>query len=275
MRRILRALPPGFAVVALAACGGGSDAPAPPENLVQITSANAPAIAGSVLKATYDSGELGAFADLSGGIGGAGAPKPSNVYSKVGEAQIAYTKPMLTDSQVGVFQAPIEPIESMCPVSGMIIVSGDVANEQTLTMNDVLTIEFDQCNDGVSIVDGIMSMTIREFSGDFVAGSVTFRVAVSLIDFSVTEGGVTQTAAGVMTIGMDLPLAGPLTMTIETEDLSVSDGSSTDTLASFLLVQTIDPITDTVTTFCLITLRPGLVAIQCQVVFLTAPSLKS
>jgi hypothetical protein len=249
MRNIFRLILSGFAAASLAACGGsGSNAPVPPlENLAQITSANAPQISGAVLKATFEGGDLGSFADLSSGIGGATITKSSGVYKKVGEIQINYTKPMLAESQIGTFQAPIAPIESMCESGGRTVVSGDIANPQTLSPNDVITIEFIGCNDGLSVVDGVLSMTIRAFSGDFVSGSVSFEVDVSLDAFSVTENGETATADGIITIGMEFSLAGPITMTIASGNLSISDGVSTETLASFSLVQAIDTVSNTYT----------------------------
>jgi len=121
------------------------------ENLAQITSANAPQISGAVLKAAFEGGDLGAFADLSGGIGGATTTKTTGVYRKVGEVQISHTKPMLTDSQIGTFQAPITPTESLCDVSGSTVVTGDIANPETLNTSDVITIEFVDRGDEIQL----------------------------------------------------------------------------------------------------------------------------
>lgn len=247
MRQMFRFLIPCLVVVSLAACGGGSKGSLPPapENLAQITLANAPTIASAVMTATYESSDLGAFADLSGGLGGAGVVKTGNVFSKVGQVQIETTKPLLTESQIGTFLAPIGPIEEACAVAGSTVVSGNILNADTLSVNDVITIQFNDCNDGFSVVDGTMSITIRSFSGDFVGGSVSFEVTVTLTAFSVTELGVTSTANGDITIGMNLPNTGPMTMTISSQNLTIAEGASSATLANFSLSQTIDPITGT------------------------------
>lgn len=241
MHRILRPLVPVVTAVSLGACSS-SNAPAP-ENLAQITLGNAPAITSAVVNATLEGGELGSFVDFSGGIGSAPIQKSASVYSKIAEVQIERTKPMLADSQIGTFQAPIAPTESPCAVDGHSVISGDVQIPETLSVNDVITIEYVACDDGLSVVNGTISMTIRAFSGDFVGGDITFEVTVTLTALAVTEDGVTSTANGSITIDMNLPLSGAITMTVTSGNLSVSDGVSTESLTSYSLSQSVDPVT--------------------------------
>ena len=250
MKRLLRALVPGFAVMSLTACGGGGSsgidplAAAPVANdLAQITSANAEAVASSVLKAAFEGGALGSFAGISGGVGGGVTKSTPNTFAKVGQVQIDLTKPLLVDSQIGTLQVPIDPVQENCLDRGYTITTGDLDNALTLTAGDTITVEYVTCSDGISEVNGIMSMTILSFAGDFVAGDISFSVTASLSDFAVTEASVTSTANGVMTLGLTMPLAGALTMTIASENLSVTDGTTTESLADFDLTQTIDPIT--------------------------------
>ena len=196
MQKTFRTFVSSLAVMTLAACGGGNGGAVAPveENLAEITSANAESIASAVMKATFEGGDLGAFAGGSGDI------------------------------------------------SGSTTLSGDLANPETLSPNDVITIQFDACNDGFSEVDCTMTMTIRSFSSDS-AESVSFEVTVEVTNFTVIEGDSTSTANGDITLGMDFPLSGALTMTISSGSLTISDGTTTETLANFSLSQTIDPVT--------------------------------
>ena len=123
------------------------------------------------------------------------------------------------------------------------LLSGDVQSTDMLSVDDVVTLQYSDCDDGVAVINGTMSMTILSVSGDFSGGSVAFSVAITLDDFAVSQDGTTQTANGSMTISLNLPNSGPITMSITTDSLAVSDGVSTDTLQDFSLTQSIDPLT--------------------------------
>jgi len=245
-----RPLFPLLAIVAtasLAACGGsgdGSPAASASADLATIDSANAVAIASSVAKAVYQSDDIGGAIDLTGTFGTTAAAKTESVYAKLGEIQMSVTGEMLKQSQIGTFQAPITPIETACEFGGSSVLSGDVQNQETLTVNDLIVLDFDNCDDGSVVVDGTISMTVLAFSGDFLGGSVSFSVRVTLTGFSISRDGNTRTASGTLTMDLNLPNAGPMSMTITAPSLVVSDGVSSVTLQSFSLTQTIDPETD-------------------------------
>lgn len=244
MHKFLSLMLAAAVVPGLSACGGSSDpaAPAAAFDLAEIDAGNAVPIAGAVAKAVYQSDDISGFVDLTGAVGGAPVVKTRNLYGKLGEIQLSQTREMLKQSQIGTFQAPIGPVATDCAVDGYVELSGNVQSESALGVNDVLTLRYFACDDGFVSIDGTLSMTILAFSGDFLGGPVSFSVAVTLTDLAISQDGSTETANGGLTMALNLPVSGPLSMTITIDELTLSDGLVTNTLLAYALTQTIDPV---------------------------------
>src|SRR5262245_3621557 len=82
----------------LAGCSSGGDDAAPPAPLAAITTANAQAIASSVMKSALEGGDMGSFAGF--GPVSVSSPKPTRVsYAKVAEMQDAGVDALLQHAQ--------------------------------------------------------------------------------------------------------------------------------------------------------------------------------
>lgn len=233
----------GIALV-LGGCGGGGGggAPVPPAaDLVEITSANAKTVAGAAVLSSLEGGSFGAFA-LAGTMPSAPAAKStktSQLYAKIGAIQGAQTESLVKQSEAGYMQAAVGPLTSACSGGGSVTVSGDLASEQTLTAGDSVTIEFVDCDDGLAVVDGRLSMTITTFEGAMDSGMFSLGVSLELTAFTVVEDGETVAADGDVT--MTISAASPmLTLTMTSSSLAVSGGDGTHELSGYSLTQSID-----------------------------------
>ena len=224
----------GTGVLFLAGCSGGGDDP-PPVPLATITTANAPAIAGSVMTAALDGGDLGSFAFSPMGAP-ASSPKSTRVYySKVAEIQNAQIGALLRQTQP-VFLAPIGPEATQCSGGGTVTLSGNIANPATLSPNDTITFDFASCVEDDTTTNGKFSMRVTSFSGDPASGVFSFGVTATITSLQITVGAETATVNG--SVSISISAAGSLLTTIVTSSsISVGDGGSTHTLRDYSSVR--------------------------------------
>jgi hypothetical protein len=232
---------------AVAGCSGGGGSGDSGPDLVTITDANAKTIAGAVLVSSLESDQLSAF--TPGAVGSstpmkpAGSKSTATVYAKVESLKDAETASLLKQSQAGNLQAAVGPVTTPCAVGGTTTVSGNLANEVTLTVGDTLTVSFAACDDGTTVIDGTFSMKITSLSGDLTSGSFALGVAVTLTSFEITENGETVTANGGISFLTDARQSPTVTTTVTTDSLTVSGGGATNTLADFSLTEVLDSVT--------------------------------
>ncbi len=208
--------------------------------LADITTANAPGIAGAVMKTAVESGGLGVFA---GPGGGAVLSNPnSQIFASLGNIQKSQTDSLTQKVRSGVLQETIPPTDELCAISGTVTVSGQVDNPMTLGPTDVFTLVFSDCDDGAGIVNGTYSMQVTSFGGDLLSGSFTIGVTVSLTAFQIDDGQELVTANGSVAMTIDYTAAPTLTISMTTTSLTVADGTSSQTLSSFSLTQTINEL---------------------------------
>ena len=215
---------------ALVSCGGGDSSPsAPPHQLGAITVANAPPIASAVLVASFESGNLGASVTGSSSPAGVGKATPGSL-SKHGQTA-AY------------LQVPVGPETVPCDFGGSVTTTGNVANPLTLSAGDRITLDYDACDDGVSVTDGLFSFTITSFSGDLASGVFSLGIAVDLAAFEVVAAGETVTADGDISVVLDMLSSPTFTVTLASSSLSVGSNGASHTLTAFSATQTIDQVT--------------------------------
>jgi hypothetical protein len=235
----------GLACAALSGCGGGgggSDSPAGPD-LVEITSSNAATIAGAVLLSSFEGGDLGSFAGLTPAPTAVTSTKTSRLYAKVGSLEGAQMESLLKQSQQGYMQAPVGPVVTDCDVAGTITTSGNLASQMTLTAGDEVTLAFADCDDGASVVDGVLSMTISSLSGDFASGLFVVGINITLTRFQVVENAEAVMADGTISFVTDTT-GSPTDITrITTDALTVTGGGASNTLTQYLMTQTVNEIT--------------------------------
>lgn len=248
MNRLAKTLLMGLPWALLAGCGGSgssngsSIAPvvAPPAD---ITSQNAPAIAGAVVQAALGGGGLGSFAGLGSGAGSVLADPGSQLLSRLGGIQKSQTESLQAKAQSGELQALIPETMSPCINSGSVTVSGNIANPTTLSPGDTINLAFSLCDDGAGVVNGTYAMRITGFTGDLISGSFSFGVTVTLTGFQVTDAGETVTANGDISINLDTSTMPTLTVSVTANSLSMSTGTSSETLTNFSVTESVDELT--------------------------------
>lgn len=230
--------------LALGACGGSSDGGPLPVDYATLSRDNALEIAGAVLGSAIESSELGGYTSLLALSGSLTPFQQSPVITMAGGLQMADPAPVFKPVYPGMLQSPIAPTTSPCGVGGTVTLSGDISTTQTLTVGDTIAFEFEDCDDGVRVVSGSFAMTITSFAGDFVGGSFAFSVDATLGTFQVTQNSETNGPMdGVVSIDLDLTSTPSLGLTVESDSLTISDGTLAHTLESYLLARSSDSVT--------------------------------
>lgn len=275
MNGLTRTLMLGLPWVFLAGCsgsgGGGSSAPAvaPPAD---ITSQNAPAIAGSVVQTALGGGSLGSFAGLGTGAGSVLVDPGAQLFSKLGGIQRSQTVALQAKARSGELQALIPETTTPCINSGSVTVSGNIANPTTLSPGDTINLVFSLCDDGAGMLDGTYAMRITSFSGDLISGSFSFGVTVTLTGFQMGDGPEAVTANGDVSISLDTGTMPTLTVSVTANSLSMSTATSSETLINFSVTETVDELTFAYTMDASGTLTSS--AFTGSVTFTTAASLQ-
>jgi hypothetical protein len=216
----------------LAACGGSDgDAPSsPPIQLAAITSANAQPIASAVLVAAFESGELSGLAIGGSSPFGTGKAAPGAFFKQNPQRHIRV-------------QVPVGPETVACDVGGSFTMTGDIADPMTLSAGDRITLDYDACDDGVSVTDGVFSFTITSFSGDLASGLFALGIRVDLTAFQAVTAGETVTADGDISVVLDTRTSPMLTVALAASSFSVGSDGASHALTEFEATQTINEAT--------------------------------
>ena len=234
-----------LSLVVLSGCGsrGGDVAPSVTvSELAEITSQNAPDIAGAVIQATLEGGDLGSFAGI--GSGSIASDPNSQVLSKLGQVQSSQTESLRQKALTGVLQAPLPPQTRNCLQGGTATLSGEIASPLTLSPDDTFTTVYSACDDGFAVVSGTYEMRITSFTGDFLGGSFSFEVAVTLTEFQLMNAAGTGPINGEVFMSFDASASPSVTVSISSTFLSVVDGTSSQTLTNYSITQVIDTVTN-------------------------------
>ena len=216
-----------FMFLLLGACNNGSsfngtEEPSNTATLATIDSANAESVAAKSMGASMQAGSFGSITDIVGLTAGT----PGGV-SKL--AVSGARKSSITGIAV-----PVGPETTQCVVSGSVTLSGDIADPVTLTPNDFLNFDWDNCDDGLGIVtDGLIGLTITGFSGDLQSGELLLSTTLSVGNFRVTSGNSFESANGDISITVDTRTPPVSTAMTSGTLFAVSDNDGSTTLSSF------------------------------------------
>ncbi|HEX5049284.1 MAG TPA: hypothetical protein VFX89_19385 [Gammaproteobacteria bacterium] len=211
-------------------------------SLAPITSANAPAIAGAVLSASFDGSSLGSFAGFGAGGASPLAGTATAPQSKAAQIQRAHVLAVVKQSAARTAQATFDPEMSQCTGGGTVTVSGNLANPLTLSPNDTILFVFASCAEDGATVSGRFAMRVTSFSGDLLNGAFTLGVSVDLTSFAVTADGETATANGTIAIAVSSSFAGTVSTTVTSSSFTIADGTTTVTLSDYSAARTLDTV---------------------------------
>ena len=207
--------------------GGGGSSTA----TYAVTSSNAPTATRASWEAANGSGEYGSFG--GGQVLATGNPGD---FSKAGHAT----------RSVGVLvsalqNVPIGPEVSPCLVDGAVTLSGDIADPLTLTTGDTFNILFEACDDGFGeVIDGAIDMTVREFTGDLVAGTYLLSIDTVATDLQVFTADDTVTSNGDATVTVDTTQSPYIESSVSGSSMTVDSNSKSETLSNYVSNQTAD-----------------------------------
>jgi len=206
--------------------GGGSSA-----TTYVITSANATTAARASWEAALNSGNFGG----AGGVPGLSASTPGD-FSKATRA------PGSSVFLVNVMQkVPFGPVEELCFVSGSITTSGDVADPLTLTTGDTFQVVSDACDGGFGeVVNGTIDFTVREFTGDLLAGTYLLSMDTVLTDFQVATESDTIVSNGDVTLTLDTTDTPFIEAGVSGTRMTVDYNAISETLSNYVSNQTLD-----------------------------------
>ena len=218
----------------IAACGGGSGhlgGGLPSTSTFDITSANAATATRVSWEAMITSGNFGS---LGGGIAlTASAPDGS---AKPSPAAAAVSK------VINVIQMdPFGPLVLPCQSDGIITLSGDVTDLETLTVGDTYQMTYESCDDGFGeVIDGIVDLEVREISGDLQTDMFMLSMDAVMTDLQVATGTDTIVNNGDATISLDTMQSPYVAAGTSGTSVTVDSNAGSETLRNYATNQSID-----------------------------------
>ena len=127
-------------------------------------------------------------------------------------------------SKIVVFVDPSGPTVYNCPVSGTFMVSGDVADPNTVTAGDFVTFESSACDSGTGYtVDGAHSLNIASIAGDIAAGQFEQAQTLAFTDFRAASPTLVTTLNGDHTAVIDTLVANTVTTAFSGNSLEINE----------------------------------------------------
>ena len=219
--------------LALASCGGGSSfsgGTAETSTSLGLTSANVLTAASVSYRAAFGSGDL---TNVGGNIGASAAAPDSAAPT----ASMQLSGFLVSALQ----QTPFGPDVFPCVVSGSVTISGDIADPLTLTVGDAFSIDATACDDGSGeIVDGLISITVTDFSGDFLLGTYLLGMKALLDSLQVTTATDVISSTGDASIALDTMATPFVSASVSGSSMMTSSNASTETLSNYATEQSTD-----------------------------------
>lgn len=243
----------GTLFLALTACGGGSNGPAPANppvspppaagSMLVIDDVNAKTAVRVAYGASVNSMSSG---DQVGGAGIAGAPDGG------------FQKPGIHQAMAGTLakfaqKVPLGPDTYDCgidPGFGTQTISGEIADpisllEGMLSPGDQINVDFVDCDEGLGeVLNGRLEMTVVSFSGDLLISAAYLMVMdVELVDFEVTTDVDSVLSNGDSRVTVDTTGIPLISVAIGGNSLTTVTSAATETLTAFSTAQTVDTST--------------------------------
>lgn len=225
------------AAVIIAGCGGSSDGGgigvgSPPVTVpspdLALTSNNGM----QVLQAAYSTAS--SSGDMAGLVTNTGISADPGTVSKL-PGQLS--KPLST----AISSVPIGPETVPCDVSGSITISGELENPLTLSPGDTISIDADNCDDGLGeVTDGLIETTVDAFAGDITSGAYAMTMSIVLANFQVTTANDVLLSNGDVTVMLDTTTPMFVDASVRGDSMATSSNAMTETLYNFLTAQTLD-----------------------------------
>ena len=220
----------------VAGCGGGGGSTfngAPPvDSSFPINGSNAVAVTQLSWEAAVASGDL---ADLGGAAGLSGnAPSGTAIAERATRSE-----GLLFDV---ISMVPFGPDTFPCEGgTGTYTLSGDVSGLGTLTPGDTFQIVYELCDEGFGeVIDGTVSLTVRDFSGDILLGTFLLSMDAVLDTLSVSTASDTIVGNGDATITLDTAETPYIEASVTGSVLTQDSLSSSETLRNYSSAQTFD-----------------------------------
>jgi hypothetical protein len=220
----------------VAGCGGGGGPTfggAPPVGTsFPIDGSNGVAVTQLSWEAAIASGgltDLGAAAGLSGN-----APDGSAIAERATRGE-----GLLVDV---ISMVPFGPDTFPCDGgTGTVTISGDLAVPGTFTPGDTFLIVYELCDEGFGeVVDGTVSLTVRDFSGDIFLGTYLLGMDTDIDALSVATASDTIVGSGDATITLDTTETPYIEARVSGGVLTQDSLASLETLRNYASAQTFD-----------------------------------
>ncbi|MCC7258788.1 MAG: hypothetical protein IT486_10505 [Gammaproteobacteria bacterium] len=215
-----------FTVALLAGCGGGgggSNFSSTPAQAVAITQANAADVTSTTLTAVDGAAWLSDF----------GLYLAFGLIAPLDEAA-------MMASAAGNGSGPgarlVETATLECLVAGDVVITSDIETAGTLTPNDTIELDFDNCNDGDGvIIDGELDLRVEVFSGDLGSGFFLLETETTLDRLLLTADGESLRLDGEVELDMDTRADDLLAVAVAGSSLDVVVNGEASTLTDFQL----------------------------------------
>ena len=173
--------------------------------------------------------DLGAAAGLSGN-----APDGSAIAERAARGQ-----GLLVDV---ISQVPFGPDTFPCDGgTGSVTISGDLALPGTFTPGDTFLIVYELCDEGFGeVVDGTVSLTVRDFSGDFFLRTYLLSMDSDIDALSIATASDTIVGSGDATITLDTTETPYIEARVSGGVLTQDSLASLETLRNYASAQTFD-----------------------------------
>lgn len=244
---IVKAAQLAAALVLLAGCSSDTDPFSLPNGpaggpsggaTLAITPTNAETASAAAYLAAVEIASFGGIAaSVEGAVGEGVISKPAG--PAIGKNRLAEL----------VRSAPFGPNVLNCIASGTVSISGDIAAPNQLTVGDTVILVFEACDDGIGVtIDGRVETAVNEFSFD-EATPDQFRLGLAIVfnnlrAITTAETLATNGDAGVI---LDLTSATTEVTSVGGNSLTLEDGSRSDTVSNYSLVQTVTQGAETLT----------------------------
>ena len=191
----------------------------------EITSANAARVTRVSYQSSQAAGAAGSYSSGTGFITSNSGPV-GRIDGSLGTS----SKPTSANSGV-----PIPPTVDSCLEGGTTTLSGDIADPltPTLTPGDYFDLTFQDCADGLAVIDGSLFYEVDAFAGDLLTGVYDLTMTATFTDFQVATDEDTLLSNGDATVRLDTLDFPVITTETSGDSLTIDGDLGSQTLSNF------------------------------------------